>query len=160
MFDLGVSRHKWVPLDLVINKTRNKRERSPKGFSKDKSVDGKLEYNFFSWINLDIFSLNTTVVFIISSFTDKVECGHCGNARAGKDQTASAGFRGRGQNKTGRGRGRVTRGGPKSRFTETEYSDYPTDYTQVNVCSGFYVYPPNYQILRQSPISSTLRLYL
>ncbi|XP_073999100.1 la related protein isoform X2 [Rhodnius prolixus] len=134
----GVSRHKWVPLDLVINKTRNKRERSPKGFSKDKSVD------------------------------DKVECGHCGNARAGKDQTASAGFRGRGQNKTGRGRGRVTRGGPKSRFTETEYSDYPTDYTQLNKFLGgsefvvpyfgtFYYNSSNYSNLDDPTLKEYLR---
>ncbi|XP_066999718.2 la-related protein 1B isoform X2 [Anabrus simplex] len=114
------NKQKWVPLDVDL-KARGKREHSPKftgGYYRDRNGD----YDYYSrddndgnWRNLE-----------------NSERGGSFHYRGGRGGPR---FRGRGRG-GGRGTGRwpYRRGG--SVQSETDYPDYPTEYTQVNKFSG------------------------
>ncbi|CAG2054448.1 unnamed protein product, partial [Timema podura] len=120
--DITYLKQKWVPLDIDLAKGRGKRDRSPK-FNKERNEQGgefnNRDENETNWRGLE---------------NDKGGPPHYyRNSRGG---TAPR-HRGRGG---GRGGGRpIGRGGYRkssSSHADSDYPDYPTEYSQVNKFNG------------------------
>ncbi|KDR07137.1 la-related protein 1B isoform X2 [Zootermopsis nevadensis] len=117
-----IPKHKWVPLDIDLAKSCGKRERVPKfygGHYKDRNGDHGSDYygreDGDGWRGADGWDRG----------------GH--HYRGGRGGPRHRGRGGRGGGR-GSGRGGYRRGGPP--HNESDYPDYPTDYTQVNSFGG------------------------
>ncbi|XP_069680405.1 la-related protein 1B isoform X2 [Periplaneta americana] len=117
-----IPKQKWVPLDIDLAKSRGKRERSPKfhgGHYRERNGEHGLDYHTRedadSWRSTDGLDRG----------------GH--HYRGGRGGPRHRGRGGRGGGR-GLGRGGFRRGGPL--HSESEYPDYPTEYTQVNKFGG------------------------
>lgn len=110
-----IPKHKWVPLDIEIsNKHRSKRERSPRPIRRSKEYDD-------SYYESARPSRNSA---------RRVRGGSVSSYRGGRGTRGSTG-RGGGIRRSAP-RGGSTSSTPGQARSESDYADYPAEYTQVN----------------------------